>query len=276
MSEAVKEQAACRDRLHPCPHTAIPVHVCVLISSYKAAGPIGLGRTLVPPFNLISFVETIFPNTATRWGAGSRTPTYPCEGTQFTRNKRCQGRDWQWQRQSPAAGQALGGIVGRWSRRPWLPGLPFTTLSPEQRGHGNWLRTSSNSPGGTGSGPRGSCFWGRGRGQCWSWEEGLVWLLALPAPPELWQLPRGPVTVSQRTRVMLQLWEPYSPALELWAARLCRLPGPSPSPGRPLFCAPCPQVAAPPSVSPLGRVSAPRPLPREGGVPAACTGPQYP
>lgn len=182
MSEAVKEQAACRDRLHPCPHTAIPVHVCVLISSYKAAGLIGLGHP-VPPFNLISFVETIFPNTAT---------TYPCEGTQFTHNKRCQGRGWQWRRQSPAAGRALGGIVGRWSRRSWLPGLPFTTLSPEQRGHGNWLRKSSKSPGGTVSGPRGSCFWGRGRRQCWSWEEGLVWLPALPAPPELWPLPRGP------------------------------------------------------------------------------------
>ena len=126
------------------------------------------------------------------------------------------------------------------------------------------------------SDPRGSCFWGGGVGSAGA--GGRVWSGSRPFLPH-----RGsgssreaPVGVSQGTRVVLQLREPYSPALELRAARLCRVPGPSASPGRPLFCAPCPQVAAPPSGSPLGRVSAPRPLPQEGGVPAACTGPQYP
>ena len=84
--------------------------------SYKDAGQIGLGPTLMTSLNLIAFVETIFPKAATHQGAWGRLePQHTLVRGCSSLVTECQGQNWQW-----SAGRALPGMEMSWSWCSWL------------------------------------------------------------------------------------------------------------------------------------------------------------
>lgn len=101
--------------------------------SYKDAGQIGLGPALVTSLNLTAFVETIFPNTATRWSAwGQLGPQHSLVRGCSSLVRESRGQGWP-----VVSGLGPSGHGGEPVPVLLALGLTLTTLSPEQRGHGN-------------------------------------------------------------------------------------------------------------------------------------------